>query len=357
MDLLWRAGRDTRSKNIGELARHLGGEALARACDVTLLLTQCSFCATYFVFISQCVVQALKWILNCNGPDFTVAPWPAAFLLGLIALLAPLSMVRQLEKLAPAALMADVLLVICLGYLFWLNGSRVAAGTPSMPAPLWIGSNPGVAVGTALYSFEGVGMVLPLASVLKDKEEFPKLLLLTGATVLTLYASFGFLGGASFGHSTQTTILMNLNESDPSSPAAMLLQLAWAVAIVVTFPIQLSPAAGLLEHWCGVIGSSTYVLRFAMVVTLAAVAETAGPFFNIFISLAGAFCCLPLAFIYPPLLHLLNLRRKGVFRPLSPAVLVDVSLLLAGGLVFGYVVISTFAALGSTQEELPCLQR
>jgi proton-coupled amino acid transporter len=49
-------------------------------------------------------------------------------------------------------------------------------------------------MGVAIYSFEGVGMVLPLESEMKDKDKFGKVLALTMAFISLMYGGFGELG-------------------------------------------------------------------------------------------------------------------------------------------------------------------
>lgn len=46
-------------------------------------------------------------------------------------------------------------------------------------------------IGSAVFSFEGIGVVIPILEVTNEPEKFPKLLILTLITVLILYTGFG----------------------------------------------------------------------------------------------------------------------------------------------------------------------
>jgi len=46
-------------------------------------------------------------------------------------------------------------------------------------------------IGSAVYSYEGIGVVLPLLEVTQKPEMYPKILLYVLLTVMILYVSFG----------------------------------------------------------------------------------------------------------------------------------------------------------------------
>ena len=54
----------------------------------------------------------------------------------------------------------------------------------------------------AIYDLEGIGMILPLESEIKDTQKFGRVLGLSIAFIIVLYRAFGTLGYFAFGKDT-----------------------------------------------------------------------------------------------------------------------------------------------------------
>lgn len=46
-------------------------------------------------------------------------------------------------------------------------------------------------IGSAIYSYEGIGVVIPILEITEQPEKFPKILLFVLMTVMILYSGFG----------------------------------------------------------------------------------------------------------------------------------------------------------------------
>ena len=107
-------------------------------------------------------------------------------------------------------------------------------------------------LGTAAYAFEGVGLVLPIASSMLSPRDFPLVASAVMGTLLFLFLAFGVLGLLAFGPDVKPTILLNLSLEQPASPAATIIEILYTVIIICTFPLMLLPAIQILEryvHW------------------------------------------------------------------------------------------------------------
>lgn len=68
--------------------------------------------------------------------------------------------------------------------------------------------------GTAIYAFEGIGVVLPLENNMKTPQDFSGLtgVLNTGMVIVaSLYTAVGFFGYLKYGENVEATITLNLD--------------------------------------------------------------------------------------------------------------------------------------------------
>lgn len=100
---------------------------------------------------------------------------------------------------------------------------------------------------------------------------------------------------------------------------AAAIQLAYAVAIALTFPFQFLPGVRLIEECVfgfssGHSALSRSVVRSAVCVVLLGVAYVFESKLDNFVSLVGCFCGVPLAFLYPAISSALWRRRAKQIR-------------------------------------------
>lgn len=71
--------------------------------------------------------------------------------------------------------------------------------------------------GTAIYAFEGIGVVMPLKNNMERPQDFGGLtgVLTTGMTIVTsLYAAVGFYGYLKYGDGIKDSITLSLDAND-----------------------------------------------------------------------------------------------------------------------------------------------
>ncbi len=99
-------------------------------------------------------------------------------------------------------------------------------------------------IGTAIFTFEGIGLIIPITQSMKEPEKFPAVLGGVMIFITILFTSMGALSYAAFGSSTKTVILSNLNQHNKFVNAV---QLLYSLAILLSTPLQLFPAIRILE--------------------------------------------------------------------------------------------------------------
>lgn len=126
--------------------------------------------------------------------------------------------------------------------------------------------------------------------------------------ITILFTSIGALSYAAFGAHTKTVILSNLPQSNRFVNSV---QLLYSLAILLSTPLQLFPAIRILETAIftksGKFSSRTKwtknMFRVVVVLSSSVLAYIGADDLDKFVSLIGSFACVPLVFIYPPVLH------------------------------------------------------
>ncbi|XP_069129219.1 proton-coupled amino acid transporter 2-like [Argopecten irradians] len=130
-------------------------------------------------------------------------------------MLIPISLTTTLTLLAPFSTLGNVVNIINLAAIL----EYVCRDLPNIDSRPWFHSEteqPGlllIAISNLMFSFEGIGSVLPIENRLIDKESYGGwngLACLGMTIVVSMYTGFGFFGLLKFGEKTQPSLLLNL---------------------------------------------------------------------------------------------------------------------------------------------------
>ncbi|KAG2702993.1 hypothetical protein I3843_06G109700 [Carya illinoinensis] len=266
--------------------------------DILIILSQTGFCIGYLIFIGNTLAD----LMNSNPQILGLAP-KSFYIWGCLPFQLGLSSIASLTHLAPLSIFADVVDLGAMGVVMFED---VLVFLKQMPALKAFG---GLSVffygmGVAVYSFEGIGMVLPLESEMKDKDKFGRILALTMAFISLLYGGFGALGYLAFGEETQDMITANLGAGLVST----LVKLGLCVNLFFTLPIMMNPVYEIVERkfWDG---AYCLWLRWLLVFLVSLVALLV-PNFADFLSLVGSGVCCALGFVLPAVFHLLVFKEE-----------------------------------------------
>lgn len=126
-------------------------------------------------------------------------------------------------------------------------------------------------------------------------------------------------------------------------------QLLYALAILLSTPLQLFPAIRILEHWTFPANASgkhnprvkwlKNYFRTFVVILAATMAWVGANDLDKFVSLVGSLACIPLIYIHPPLLHYKATSQEG-FGSLTTRIkielIIDILLCIFGLTVMAY---------------------
>ncbi|KAI7949900.1 hypothetical protein MJO28_008721 [Puccinia striiformis f. sp. tritici] len=286
----------------GEIGGILYGPWCRRTILFSLVISQIGFVAAYTIFIAQNLQAFILAITDCGS---YIPIWILIF--GQVIVYLPLAMIRNIQKLSGTALVADAFILIGLLYVFGFELHQIATKGVA-PIVMFNQDSFPLLIGTAVFTFEGIGLIIPITESMKEPEKFPKVLagVMLGLTVL--FASAGAWGYAAFGTEVQSVVLLNLPQDNRFVNAV---QFLYSMAIMLSTPLQLFPAVRIMEN--GIFQSSgkysnqikwkKNLFRTITVFGCAFIAWLGAADLDKFVSLIGSMACVPLCFCYPAMLH------------------------------------------------------
>ncbi|KAA1066244.1 neutral amino acid transporter [Puccinia graminis f. sp. tritici] len=286
----------------GEIGGILYGPWCRRTILFSLVISQIGFVAAYTIFIAQNLQAFILAVTDCAS---YVPIWVLIF--GQVIVYLPLAMIRNIQKLSGTALVADAFILIGLLYVFGFElHSIVTKGVP--PIVMFNRESFPLLIGTAVFTFEGIGLIIPITESMKEPQKFPGVLAGVMLALTVLFASAGAWGYAAFGTEVQSVVLLNLPQDNRFVNAV---QFLYSMAIMLSTPLQLFPAVRIMEN--GLFQSSGKYsnqvkwkknsFRTLTVFGCALIAWMGAADLDKFVSLIGSMACVPLCFCYPAMLH------------------------------------------------------
>ncbi|KAJ9105499.1 hypothetical protein QFC21_001870 [Naganishia friedmannii] len=274
--------------SFGDIGGILYGPRMRAVILTSIALSQIGFVAAYTIFVAENLQAFVLAVTNCK--TFIATKWLIAAQLVIVL---PLSMIRNLAALSSTALIADA---------FILVGS------------------------------------------MKEPQKFPRVLTGCMLFVAMLFTGFGVMGYMAYGSDIQTVVIVNLPQDDKFVQAV---QFLYTVAIILSLPLQLFPAVRIMEN--GLFSKSgkhnpqvkwqKNTFRAMTVLGCSLISWAGASNLDGFVSFIGSFACVPLCFIYPPLLHLKARAKTRTQRAL------DYGLITFGVITTVYTSVQTILVL------------
>lgn len=171
--------------------------------NIFLCITQIGFCCVYFVFVAVNVQEVVA--------HYYVKLDVRIYLLLMLIPMILLNLIKNLKYITPISFIAGILTVtgLAITFLYMLKDlphTESVNGFASWATlPLYFG--------TAIYAFEGIGVVLPLENNMKTPQDFGGMtgVLNTGMIIVAcLYTAVGFFGYLKYGDKVEGSITLNL---------------------------------------------------------------------------------------------------------------------------------------------------
>lgn len=335
----------TKQASFGDIGGVLYGERVRLLILGCIVVSQIGFASAYIIFVAE---NLMSFFASIKASVITSSTEPLAnvstFIVLQLIVFLPLSMIRDIAKLGFTALIADAFILAGLAYLYsWSGFTLLTKGVADVA--MFNSQDWTLFIGTAVFTYEGIGLIIPIQESMRNPKHFGPVLggVMIGITVV--FVSVGALLYAATGSSVETVILLNL----PRGGMTSTVQLLYSIAILLSTPLQLFPAIRILENALFVrsgkfskkVKWEKNVFRFLLVGLTGCVAYMGADDLDKFVALIGSVACVPLVYIFPPVLHL---RTVAAY---SYAFYFDVVLAIFGVCIMAYTSSTTIMAWGS----------
>ena len=283
----------------GDMGKRIYGQTFCNMINFSLVISQVGFASAYIVFVSENLQAFVLAVSKCRR-GFDVF-W---YIVVQAMIFLPISLYRNINNIQKMALVADLFIMLGLIYLYYSDIKTIVERPGVADIQNFNGSTWTLLIGTAIFTFEGVGLIIPIQCGMRDPSKFPRVLAIVMLIISVIFISAGALSYAAYGSATKTVILLNMPQDDRLVNGV---QLLYSLAILMSTPLQIYPAieitsqqlfsrTGKYNPW---IKWQKNIFRFLVVVFCACLAWAGANDLDKFVSLVGSFACIPLVYIYP----------------------------------------------------------
>ncbi|RCI07682.1 hypothetical protein L249_5735 [Ophiocordyceps polyrhachis-furcata BCC 54312] len=332
--------------SFGDMGGILYGKWMRNLILASIVISQIGFTAAYTVFTAENLQAFIRAVSDCR----TTISIPILILMQTLIFL-PFSLLRDIGKLGFTALIADAFILIGLAYLFYYDVLTLSkfglADIIMFNDKDWT-----LFIGTAIFTFEGIGLVIPIQESMKHPQKFPRVLFYVMIIITVVFITMGAISYAAYGSKTETVVLLNLPQDNKLVNGV---QLLYSVAILLSTPLQIFPAVRIVEtelftrsgKYNPYIKWQKNIFRFFVVMLCAAISWGGADHLDKFVALVGNFACIPLVYIYPPLLHYRAVARNRAWK------IADVVLCIFGFFAMGYATSLTIMSWANAGAKPP----
>jgi len=281
-------------ESYGDIMERATGATGRGAVNFCIVLLQVGTCCCYLVNVA-----------NMVGESFLPHVDRRILILVQGVVVAPLVLIRNVAKLSPITVFGGVMTILGIALTFGAIGARLGSDgvsdvEPFRPQGLL------VCLGIACFTFEGIGLAIPVFESARHPHKFVAVYSMTITGILVLIVGMSGLGYFAFGSATDTLVLINLDKGVLSDT----IRIMFSLVMLLSFPLQMLPAIRIVEslflqpsrpHTCDKHLKSAF--RVFFIALVAGVSIFASTSLANFVSLVGAVCGLPLAFIFPAICH------------------------------------------------------
>lgn len=210
----------------GDVGHRLYGRTVRYMVLFFIIISQVGFVCSYFIFISGNLVSVVQVLSHCR-----VTLLQKSYIWMPLVIVLPLILVRHITRLSLAVILADLFILFGLICVIYFTSYQLIYHGPGPNIQSVNTSNFALMIGTATFSFEGIGLVIPIAESMDRPEKFPLVVSLGTVIVCVIYIVVGSMSYLAYGDQIQAAVVYNF---PPSNPLTITVQLLYSVAIILT---------------------------------------------------------------------------------------------------------------------------
>jgi proton-coupled amino acid transporter len=289
----------------GDIGESISSSHLRSLIRLSIATTQLGFVCAAIAFTANNLRSFIEGVATYNISTPSISTIIALQLV----ILVPLAFIRRISRLGLVALLADVFIFIAIGYIYYYDISEISQRGLKPTVKLFDSDTFTLTIGSSIFMFEGIGLILPIQSSMSQPDQFDRILYIVMALITFLFATLGILSYGAFGSQTKINIISNFPQSDKFVNSV---RLFFSLAVLVGTPVQLFPALRIMERKLFgrksgqrdlLIKWKKNIFRTGIVVLCALIAALGARDLDKFVALVGSISCVPLIFVYPAYLH------------------------------------------------------
>lgn len=336
--ILVQAKEKTGVSSFGDIGGILYGKRTKFFILASIVLSQLGFVATYIVFTAENLHAFFENAFSLHVAIGLIVVLESVFFI-------PMSLVRNITKLSLAALLANVFILIGISTIVYYTTADLVRNGPAADISFMSNDRWSLFIGVGIFAFEGIGLIIPVEEAMEKPQDFPKVLCAVIAACAVLFIGIGAIGYLAYGDDVKTVIILSLPQD---SPYVILIQLFYPIAIMFSVPLQLLPAVRIMEKKIfkkrsgksdPVVKWEKNVFRIFFVVLTTLIAFYGSTNLDQFVSFVGCFACIPLVYMYPPMLHYRACAKSSFAKGL------DLGIALLGSLALCYTIYQIITGL------------
>lgn len=211
------------------------GFFIARACVVILQVGVCAVYVSFFgIFFNNVFCYAgISSLCTYFGLDLVLC----------LIIIIPLSLIKNLTKYNRFSFIANIFVSISLIIILAISCQRLSAyGIKG--SKLFIIEKFPLCFGISIFVIECIGIVFEMRDSMKEPEKFEGILIKNFMIATALYTILPTIFYLSFGEEVQELIVFNI---PIENPFGMLIQILYATALCISYPLQLFPVFIIIE--------------------------------------------------------------------------------------------------------------
>jgi len=317
-----RRERGVKTQSYGEIGEAALGKTGKRMVDAAVILSQTGFCAVYVSFVGNNMSKVYSFGL---GRDSTMAhiAWMsfAQFFFMFLVWIRKLSLFKTTNSISLNIIFGSI------GIIFACSTYQITSQGASPDASWGVNKDILTFFGTAVYAFEGIALVLPAEREMEDKTMMKPVIKGSMLLLVFLFVVLAAMAYLAFGDGTKVIVLQNVKElSDKSAWSAFekCVLTAYCFAIIFTYPLQLVPPCriserkffpsgeGMSDEGANTLLWKKNAWRSLLTFIIYFVAAATSKQLDNLVSIIGSIACVPLAYTFPALFHLLVVDRDSI---------------------------------------------